>query len=414
MSACYSVAVLGAGLTGIATALELAHRGYAVALVDQDNRAVNRASLRNEGKIHLGLIYANEPGLATARLQLNGALRFRQLLSRWLGPRADSLSLSTPFIYVVAPDSLHSRDRLEEHYATVERLYHEHLRQHPSLDYLGQRPDRLYAACGTADLAPFLRAERFAGAFRTAELAVDPAQLARLLRRAIREEPRIRFMPNHTVKAVSRSNGGLRVEGNGPAGTWQLEAEQVVNALWENRLLIDRSIGVEPAPGWVHRLKYRVIAALPKSLHNGPSVTMVLGPYGDVVVRQDGTVYLSWYPLGLQGWTHEVAPPESWTRPCRGKVGARAAQSIASAVMAAIDQWYPGIAKSRPLTVDAGVIVGYGHTDVGDAASGLHGRSRIGVTSVAGYHSVDPGKLTTAPLFAVLTADHVTGTGATS
>ena len=37
---------------------------------------MNRVSLRNEGKIHLGLIYANDPTFKTARLQLTGGLRF--------------------------------------------------------------------------------------------------------------------------------------------------------------------------------------------------------------------------------------------------------------------------------------------------------------------------------------------------
>jgi hypothetical protein len=39
----------------------------------------------------------------------------------------------------------------------------------------------------------------------------------------------------------------------------------------------------------------------------------------------------------------------------------------------------------------------------------------VGVVSRDGYHSVNPGKLTTGPLFAVVAADAVTGrrTGAT-
>src|SRR5438094_60357 len=78
------VAVLGAGLQGTSIALELARRGIEVTLVERDPLALNRASLRNEGKIHLGLIYANEPSRATAFLQLHGALAFRSLLARWI------------------------------------------------------------------------------------------------------------------------------------------------------------------------------------------------------------------------------------------------------------------------------------------------------------------------------------------
>lgn len=57
--------------------------------------------------------------------------------------------------------------------------------------------------------------------------------------------------------------------------------------------------------------------------------------------------------------------------------------------------------------MDAGVIVAYGKTDVDDAKSGLHERTQAGVTSVDGYHSLDAGKLTTAPLFAMVAADRV-------
>src|SRR5262249_31158387 len=62
------VLILGAGLLGSGVALELARQGHEVTLLDQDARAMNRASLRNEGKIHLGLIYANDASLATALL----------------------------------------------------------------------------------------------------------------------------------------------------------------------------------------------------------------------------------------------------------------------------------------------------------------------------------------------------------
>jgi 2-polyprenyl-6-methoxyphenol hydroxylase-like FAD-dependent oxidoreductase len=68
------IAVLGAGLQGTCIALELARRGFDVDLLDQDLEPLNRASLRNEGKIHLGFVYAKDATLRTAR---NGHLRRR-------------------------------------------------------------------------------------------------------------------------------------------------------------------------------------------------------------------------------------------------------------------------------------------------------------------------------------------------
>ena len=403
------VCVIGAGLTGVCAALELARAGVAVTLVDQDAQPLNRASLRNEGKIHLGLVFANDPSLATASLMLDGALSFRRHLARWIGARAAALSASTPFTYLVAGDSILSPDTLAERYAAIEALYHAKLRSQPSSDYLGTRPDRLATRVPVARVAPALRPDGLAGAFRTSELALDTAELAAALRVAIAGSPRIRFLPRHAVASVARRADGFAIDGAGPAGPWRLVAGQVVNASWESRLAIDRTVGLDAAPGWLHRLKYRVVAQLPADLCGGPSVTMVQGPYGDVVVRADGTAYFSWYPLGLKGWTHDLAPPASWAAPCRGDADPDTAAAFAEGCLRAIDRWYPGAARSTPLAVDAGVIVAYGRSDVDDPKSGLHDRTRVGVHAVDGYCSVDPGKLTTAPLFGIAAAREVLG-----
>jgi hypothetical protein len=127
------------------------------------------------------------------------------------------------------------------------------------------------------------------------------------------------------------------------------------------------------------------------------------------VIRPDGTAYLSWYPEGLQGWSHDLKPPESWNGPCRGEVDPGQARHIASRIIRGIDAWFPGIAGAEPLLVDAGAIVAYGRTDVDDPASGLHHRDRAGVVTEGNYHSVDPGKLTTAPWVAMTVVNRVMG-----
>jgi hypothetical protein len=129
---------------------------------------------------------------------------------------------------------------------------------------------------------------------------------------------------------------------------------------------------------------------------------MVLG-HGDAAARSDGTAY-SWYLPGLRGWSCNRAAARGDA--CRGEGGAGASRE-SRRTPRRIDAWYPGIARSAPMLVDAGTIVAIGRTDVDDAASGLHDRTRIGVSSHDGYHSVNTGKLTTAPMFAVTVADRV-------
>ena len=61
------------------------------------------------------------------------------------------------------------------------------------------------------------------------------------------------------------------------------------------------------------------------------------------------------------------------------------------------------------LNVDAGAIFAYGREDVDRLDSGLHARSFNGPRGDARYLSVDSGKLTTAPWYAVQAADLLLG-----
>jgi glycine/D-amino acid oxidase-like deaminating enzyme len=399
--------VIGAGLTGVTAALELARNGVEVTLIEQDACAMNRAALRNEGKIHLGFVFVHDASLATAKLMIAGARSFRRILARLAGPRVDTLCVSRPFVYVVADDSLLAPAEIEGRYRAIEAFYRRETHEAPEGDYLGANPDTLFARVPLSALNAHLRSERFLAAFETAEVAIDTAELAAVMRSAIAAESRLRLLPNFAVEAVRRDGAAFRVSGTSGRQLRHIEARHVINASWENRFKIDRTAGMEHPPGWLHRLKYRVIARVPDAMRNGPSVTMVVGRYGDVVIRPDGSAYFSWYPAGLQGWTAALAPPAAWNAPCRGEVAADASRAIAAALLDGIERWYPGASQSTGRIVDAGAIVAYGASDVDDPESGLHDRTRVGVTSSAGYHSVDPGKLTTAPLFGVRAAEAV-------
>ena len=401
------VAVLGAGLTGITAALTLAQSGVDVALIERDGCVMNRASLRNEGKIHLGFVFAHDDSMAPAKLMLKGALSFRSILARLAGPRIDALRVSRPFVYVVAGDSLLAPNEVERRFRTIESFYRTSIADDPDLDYLGSRTPTILSHVARAALEPHLRTDGLRGAYRTAEVAIDTEELAGVLRDAVAAAPRITVLKNHTVRRVDPTGAGLVVTGTADGRAWELEARHVINATWENRFAIDRTAGLTHAPGWLHRLKYRVIARVPETMRDGPSVTMVIGRYGDVVVRPDGTAYFSWYPAGLQGWTHALAPPAAWNEPCMSHRASDKRHAIAAEIIAGIAGWYPAAAASAVEQVDAGAIVAYGASDVDDPRSGLHGRTRVGVRSAGAYHSVDPGKLTTAPLFGAQAAHAV-------
>lgn len=403
----HSIIIIGAGLTGCCVALELARRHHNVTLIDQDAIPMNRASLRNEGKIHLGLIYANDNTLKTPRLQLRAALRFGSLLERWIGDRLKLIGISTPFDYLVAQDSLLEPSVLAAFYAQVDKIYQTELASDASLNYLGFRPEQLIYRIDSNQVPDMFSKSLIKGAFRTQERAVDTDDLAIQIRHAIAAEEKITFLSEHEVHGIERAGRSFVIKGMVRDIPFCLDTEQVVNASWERRLAIDQTLGISPRPNVLHRLKYRVICSTPEELKNAHSMTIVIGRYGDIVIRPNGTSYLSWYPAGLQGWAPEVAPPRKWDAACRGEPDPDIAASVSNATIRELSRFLPAIASAEVLQVDAGAIVADGRTDIDDAASGLHTRATSGVFSQDGYHSVDPGKLTAAPFFAYEVAECV-------
>ena len=79
------MAVLGAGIMGASTALHLAPAVWTVTVFEQARAPFDGASRWNEGKIHLGFLYAADPALRTARAVLAGGLDFRDQVERLTG-----------------------------------------------------------------------------------------------------------------------------------------------------------------------------------------------------------------------------------------------------------------------------------------------------------------------------------------
>lgn len=395
------VAVLGAGLQGICAALALARRGQRVVLVDRAPDCMLRASLRNEGKIHVGFVYANDDSFRTPALMLESSMRFSGLLESWLGRRVEWEPLrSRPFVYALARDSMVPREDLLAFYERLQDAYLD--MRGPGTGYLGRSPRGIWREARPGALDHQVD-PGFADAFvETIEVAVDLGGLRELLRSAVHASDRIETLYDHEVRGVVRTPAGFRVEGERTGGgTWAREAGVVVNCLWDGRLGIDRQLGVGPnGRPWVYRLKYRLLADVPASLATLPSLTFVLGPYGDIVINRRGRIYVSWYPSCMRGWCDEISIPSEWEAICDGRVDAGSAAMIAGEALEQFGEVVPGLRDCEVDVVDGGVIFSWGESDIDDPASELHARHETGVHPHDGYFSIDTGKLTCAPLFA--------------
>lgn len=392
------IAVLGGGLLGVGTALELARRGALVDLFEQHDDLLTQAAIRNEGKIHLGYVYANA-GFETAAGMVQGALRFWPLLRRWLGDAIDRVPVSDGFHYLVHRDSLVSADQVFDHARRVQHLL---LTCGSALDYPGGPPTELTWLPAKA-MSTVVDDRWVSATIQTGERSVAVSALATILRSAIAAEPRIQ------VHLGARVADARFVDDEVAIGVRQSDQPsirtypQVVNALWDGRLALDRSLGLNLARDRLWRLKYGITLTLTQR-PSLPSITVVLGPFGDLVSFDHDQVYLSWYPACLGGLSSDVSPP-AWTRePDPDQARAIVEQSIAG-----LGRLVPDVLEfdTRSAQVRGGIIFARGQSDIDDPASGLHRRDRIGITSCRGWHSVDPGKYALAPAFAYDVADRI-------
>lgn len=397
------VAVLGAGVMGASTALYLARRGFAVTLIDAADAPLSAASRWNEGKIHLGYLYAADASLDTARRMIPGGLAFADLMRELLGFGLEAVTSAQDEIYLIHRDSVVGARAAGQYFEAVSAL----VRNHPSAArYLVDVSCAAAPPLTHAELEAIADTRTIVAGFRVPERSVRTAVVADGLVDALRVEPQISLVLSTRVGAVT-------AEGS-TGSSWRLETNPrvpgsfdfVVNALWEGRLAIDRSVGLAPESPWSNRYRVSLFVETVRPL-DFPSVLVGTGPFGDIK-NYDGThFYISWYPAGLLLESEDVMPS-----PPTG-VDAAKKEMIVDAVRAGITAILPGAAEifdaTGQLSVEGGWVFAYGQGTLDDPAASLHRRDRFGVRRLGSYISVDTGKYSTAPWLARRIAAEVAG-----
>jgi hypothetical protein len=376
-----------------------------VDLFDQAEQPVTQASLWNEGKIHLGLIFAKDRHERTSDVLLTGALHFDSALQRLTARTRPAGLLSTAFRYLVHRTSQLSADAITAHFGRVAARYRA-LREATGLSYFDHASDFVWEPIPDRAWRAEHDDRSIVAAFRTAERSVDPGKVAGLLRQAVAEQDAIRFQSRCRVDrvdldAAERPRVVLAQEGSvGPY-------DAVVNALWQDRLRVDATAGVQPERPWLHRFKLAIhmTGASDASL---PSATVMLGEYGDIVDFGGGRRYLSWYPACKLGEWRDLQPADIT---CRIDDATR--KRVLESTLSSLATITPAVASldlsAATVKVEGGYIFAWGRTDIADPDSELHTRNDVGIRSRGRYHSIDTGKYGMAPYFAEQLADRLCG-----
>jgi hypothetical protein len=335
---------------------------------------------------------------------IDGALAFAPLMRRWIGNELDRVPVSPGVHYIAHRDSLVPPDCVADHFRRVHELQLAAPR-HRS-DYFGidlREPPALLSA---PERERLFDPQIAAAAFRTAEIAIDPEALAAIVRARLAADPNIRLHTATEVRSVARDTDSAAVTVADRDGTRTERYDHVINALWQDRLAIDATAGIMPPRRWLFR--YRFILRLRTAADPGiPCVTVVLGPFGDVVNYRTGEFFLSWYRVGMQYATADIKPPDQ-------ALAASDMAGLRAGTYRALARIVPSLARIpndavETAAVKGGYVFAWGTGDIDDPHSQLHQRSAIGPHSFGNYHTVDTGKYTMIPLFAKQLADRIRG-----
>jgi glycine/D-amino acid oxidase-like deaminating enzyme len=395
------VGVLGSGILGSSVALSLARHGARVTLYDQADRPFTAASRWNEGKIHLGCLYAADTTLDTARRLLPGALAFKDLVEDLTGMSLDEVTTPEDDLFLVHHDSIVSPDETRAYLEAVAGL---------AADLPGA--DRYLTDLRRARIRPVSREELtgydpevVAAAFRVPERSVDTVAVADRFVAALEDASRIEMALRSRVTAVSPGPDGL----DGPLEVVTTDGrverfDFVVNALWEGRPGIDAGLGIAPIARWSHRYRLALFVTTARDVA-APSAILTTGPFGDMKAYGPRRFYLSWYPAGLVAEGTDTDPP-----PLPELDSARRAE-IAAETFGRLGAVIPAVGNierhAAEVRVAGGWVFAMGRGSLADPAATLHRRDRIGIYRHGRYLSVDTGKYSTAPLMAREVADMI-------
>ena len=402
------IAVIGGGITGTIAALEMADRGHEVIIFERESDIFQRASVANEGKIHLGYVYSADHSFQTAIRMIEDALFFRPIVERWLTNAEFDKCMFNPYRYLVPKKTRLPLEQIMFHFERVSTHLNER-EQALGMTYLNQSESFHYSSRIVKN-----KIKNCTAFIDTQERGVCPQGIADAIKTCVRQHPRISVMSNVIVeRIISGTRKGWNVLIKDLTHSKNFGFDLVINAACGGRRQIDNNSGFNESNNWYTRYKFGVLLTDASShfSENFPvNSTAISGLFGDsVYYPQRDLLYCSWYPVGMcyastQLVSTEVRPPLN-----DPEVLIRATWDGYATVDSSYNELASTTAPIRAKLV-GDYIIAKGSSDIDDPYSRLHERQGHGPSLLApGYCSIDSGKYTSAPRCALTCVEMMLG-----
>jgi glycine/D-amino acid oxidase-like deaminating enzyme len=392
------IAILGGGMFGVCAALEMARRGQPVVVIEGADSLLEGAGRWNEGKIHLGFLYAGDPSLNTASRLVPGGLAFADVVERLIEQDIGDFATTEDDLFLVHRNSVVGAAEYATYAHRTASLIRDVSGQTGAGKYLADVRAAQARTLSSAELTDVTTSDEIVAGFAVPERSVSTLPIADRLKAAASTHPLIDVRLGAWVESVrKRDDGCLDVVCAGDSVDGLDAFDVVINGLWESRIAVDASLGIHPPAPWTHRFRATVYGHAPDAPFR--SAVVCTGPFGGVNRYGDGRVYLSWYPAELLAEGTALEPPRA-----EAMLSEERKRDVAAATMRELSRFFPGVAALTDFEVHGGWVYAVGRGSLADRASTLHQRDKFGVVQDGGYISVDTAKYSLAPWIAARVA----------
>jgi glycine/D-amino acid oxidase-like deaminating enzyme len=384
------VAVIGAGIGGVITALKLADSGYGVVLLDAGNDIMQATTKNNGQNIHLGFQYPLDTTGESARKCMETAIQFQREYENFAGKARN--------VFIAREGSLVNAEQYRAYCEQLRRLYRDMVTQSPDNEVFGT-PENFFTEL-TADDTPYANWEAIQAGFKTSEKVIDLDALRGYFRGKLSTSKEITVLLGARVLAIDNSGPGnqftLSAESVRDGGTLALpiRAHQLVNAGWVHSYELGQSQRRNETSDKTFRQKPVLKIQLDNPV---PSSLVLSGPFTAVTDIGGGKQVVLASPSHECIITQEQATAAVHNASTLDS-GPEVDEIIAS-ILGITGRFFPAFANAeRSAELYRGYIMTEGDVEHLQRQSAVHRRGGEWgcVSSVGSYHELHTGKLTGA------------------
>lgn len=372
------ITIIGGGIAGCTTAIELRKRGHEVVILERDEDILRGTSARTPGRMGLGYHYFDSD---TAKLYMTNTIEFMKKYSDcFLGDE------SAPYLrdgrYFITKDSLVLPQELMASFDEISMEFEKSCEKDPSNNIF--KTFHLHRSMRFSEFQDDVSMDKIAFAVQTKERLLDWNKCETRLKDEIAQLGIMVKTNCEVSNAIRKEDGKFQLLSN-------LEepenADYVINCSWQNIDKINETAGIgdaktkkdAPDKSVTSRLKLLAEVELPESLREKHSMFFCVGPHAMFSNLGNGIGRITYAPVTNFGVTTDSQMPEQFEKWLNQGLTPEEELEYGQKIIEGAAEYIPAMKDAKLLHVIPGIVKSKGGVKLDDRESPFHKRNYDGV-----------------------------------